>query len=116
MEQRNLGLSQPQVSFPQVWDQPQPLVYWGFAGKLCFLDFVHDLNGCISPCLLNRPHSHHEGRGRSCSLSIQSTMGVFLLLLSFVVVIGLVFLLFSIQEASIHSSAESHVKDARFDH
>lgn len=43
-------------------------------------------------------------------------MGVFLLLLSFVVVIGLVFLLFSIQEASIHSSAESHVKDARFDH
>lgn len=43
-------------------------------------------------------------------------MGVFLLLLSFVVVIGLVFLLFSIQEASIHSSTESHVKDARFDH
>lgn len=33
-----------------------------------------------------------------------------------VVVIGLFFLLFSIQEASIHSSTESHVKDARVDH
>lgn len=70
-EQGNLGPSQPQVSFLQAGESATALELLGFTGKLRFLGFAHLLNSGVSPRLLPWPHSHHEGRRRSCSLSIQ---------------------------------------------